>query len=146
MMTRDQWALFTRGRGSRIVDLLTDFEGARSAAVSGMGGGTITLPDGRRGHYETTSKGLTASYGYEHRGDYELVIDLRWNVIHEWVKDQPATVIEQAKAIRTQWGVWCHEDTHYSHQSEYHALCHGLIEQIAPSDEPLDLLEMLAME
>ena len=108
-VTTKDWALVVRvvGRHS-LLRMIVNFESQRSSSVSGMGGGTYYFPDGRRGWYQTTAKGVCAdmemSIASPHgkRGvDAEHFVP--WSVIKQWAGEQAITHRAAVVELLKQW-------------------------------------------
>lgn len=104
-MNRDQWAVFhALNSGYSAVSLLADFASGREHIVSSQHGRSgIDLPSGVYSSLlNTTGKGLIAGGFGE-----PPIVTVTWQEIRAWVDSQPTSVIDQAKAMRSEWGSIC---------------------------------------
>ena len=171
-MNRDQWHLFShRCGGWQGVRLLADFDSARSQIVSGSGGGTYHFPDGTGGWYDTDTKGLHARHGV--RTDDLVTVtwpEIRawvadqptsvvaaakamrkeWGEIcHERFRDRhPGNLGPSYMDKYATCGPLTEEAARHVHCDHLERILRAaerdLMASLAPSDEPTDLLELLA--
>lgn len=95
-MTPGQYHLLTRGSGWMTLWLIVDFDTARAHAVASVAGGTYHLPNGRRGYYDTTSKGMTARV----TPPLTVVTTVTWAEVRAWSAALTDTTRARAATLR----------------------------------------------
>lgn len=95
MVTAEQFRLVDRSTAPWLtLWLIADFEGGRSHAVAGQGGGTYHFGDDR-GQYGTTGKGMSAWRRDREKPD----VSVTWGEVKRWVESLPASTRETAAAL-----------------------------------------------